>query len=105
LIPYLYLTPFFDSGILFATNSSTVSDASKTALRKFADNLGKNPDTDLRIIGHTDNTGKVDYNRSLSEKRAKSVYDYLLEQGVSSRRMIYEGKGIHRILIYHHGRK
>lgn len=86
----------FDSGILFATNSSVVSAASKTALRNFAENLGKNPDTDLKIVGHTDNTGKIDYNQTLSEKRAKSVYDYLLEQGVSSKRMVYEGKGIHQ---------
>jgi len=86
----------FDSGILFATNSSTVSDASKSALRNFAGNLDKNPDTDVKIVGHTDNTGKVDYNQTLSEKRAKSVYDYLIDQGVSSRRMIYEGKGIHQ---------
>ena len=60
----------FDSGILFATNSST-------------------------FIGFTDNTGKVDYNQTLSEKRAKSVYDYLMMQGVSTDRMVYEGKGIH----------
>ena len=86
----------FDSGILFATNSSTVSAASKSALRDLARNLEKNPDTDLRIVGHTDNTGRVDYNQSLSERRAKSVYDYLLDQGVSSRRMVYEGKGIHQ---------
>ena len=86
----------FDSGILFATNSSTVSDASKSALRNFAANLEKNPDTDLKIVGHTDNTGQVDYNQTLSERRAKSVYDYLIEQGVSSRRMVFEGKGIHQ---------
>jgi len=86
----------FDSGILFATNSSTVSDASKSALRNFAQNLEKNPDTDLKIVGHTDNTGQVDYNQTLSEKRAKSVYSYLIEQGVSSRRMVFEGKGIHQ---------
>ena len=52
----------FDSGILFATNSSTLSDASKSALRNFATSLKANPDTDIRIIGFTDNTGKVDYN-------------------------------------------
>jgi outer membrane protein OmpA-like peptidoglycan-associated protein len=92
--PALKIT--FDSGILFATNSSTVSDASKSALRNFAANLEKNPDTDLKIVGHTDNTGQVDYNQTLSEKRAKSVYDYLIEQGVSSKRMVYEGKGIHQ---------
>lgn len=85
----------FDSGILFATNSSTVSEASKTALRNFASSLNKNPDTDIKIIGHTDNTGRVEYNQTLSERRARSVYDYLIEQGVAGRRMAYEGKGIH----------
>lgn len=85
----------FDSGILFATNSSTVSDASKTALRNFSSNLNANPDTYIKIVGHTDNTGKVDYNQTLSEKRAKSVYDYLTSQGVSTNRMTFEGKGIH----------
>ena len=82
----------FDSGILFATNSSTVSDASKSALRDLAESLNQNPDTDIKIIGHTDNTGNVDYNQTLSEKRAKSVFDYLMvDQGVSSKRMTYEG--------------
>ena len=86
----------FDSGILFATNSSTVSDASKSALRSLATSLNANPDTDIKIVGHTDNTGNVDYNQTLSEKRAKSVFDYLMvDQGVSSKRMTYEGKGIH----------
>lgn len=84
----------FDSGILFATNSSTVSEASKSALRNFATSLNSNPDTYIKVIGHTDNTGKVDYNQTLSEKRAKSVYDYLLNQSVTSGRMTFEGKGI-----------
>ena len=86
----------FDSGILFATNSSTLSDASRSALRKLAVSLNENPDTDIKIVGYTDNTGKVDYNQTLSEKRAKSVYDYMMvDQGVSGRRMEYEGKGVH----------
>lgn len=85
----------FDSGILFATNSSTLSAASMSALRNFATSLKANPDTDIRIIGYTDNTGKVDYNQLLSEKRAKSVYDYLMQQGISSDRMVYEGRGVH----------
>lgn len=85
----------FDSGILFATNSSTVSDASKSALHNFSNTLKANPDTYIKIVGHTDSTGKVDYNQTLSEKRAKSVNDYLMLQGVSNDRMTYEGKGIH----------
>ena len=86
----------FDSGILFATNSSTLSDASKSALRTFSNSLKSNPDTNIHITGHTDNTGAVDYNQTLSEKRAQSVYDYLMNQGVSSDRMVYEGKGVHQ---------
>ena len=81
---------------MFATNSSTLSDASRSALRKLAESLNQNPDTDIKIVGHTDNTGNVDYNQTLSEKRAKSVFDYLMvDQGVSSKRMEFEGKGIH----------
>jgi outer membrane protein OmpA-like peptidoglycan-associated protein len=57
--------------------------------------LKNNPDTYLKIVGHTDNTGRVDYNQTLSEKRAESVYDYLRAQGVTISRMTYEGKGIH----------
>ncbi|MDR1645949.1 MAG: OmpA family protein [Tannerellaceae bacterium] len=85
----------FDSGILFATNSSTVSEASRNALLSFAASLKGNPDTYIRIVGHTDNTGRIDYNQTLSEKRAQSVYDYLLYQGVNNSRITYEGKGIH----------
>lgn len=85
----------FDSGILFATNSSTLSDASKSALRNFATSLKQNPDTYLKIVGHTDNTGNVDYNQTLSEKRAQSVDVYLMQQGVSNDRMSFEGRGIH----------
>lgn len=85
----------FDSGILFATNSSTVSDASKSALRNFASSLKENPDTDVQIVGHTDNTGSVDLNQNLSEKRAQSVYTYLNQQGINMNRMVFEGKGLH----------
>ncbi|MDD4516148.1 OmpA family protein [Massilibacteroides sp.] len=86
----------FDSGIFFATNSSTVSEAAKTALAKFAVTLQQNPDTYVKIVGHTDSTGKVDYNQTLSEKRAKSVYDYLILNSVANSRLTYEGKGIHQ---------
>lgn len=85
----------FDSGILYATNSSTLGNASKSALRNLATSLKENRDTNIKIVGYTDNTGRVDYNQILSEKRAKSVYDYLIEQGISTDRMIYEGRGIH----------
>ena len=83
----------FESGILFATNSSTLSSASQTALSQFATSLKNNPDTDIAIKGYTDNTGSDKINNPLSEKRAESVYNYLRESGVGSARMTAQGFG------------
>ena len=47
----------------------------------------------LEISGHTDNTGRDAFNQELSEERAKACYDYLVSQGVSSRRLSYVGFG------------
>ncbi|MBL6452634.1 MAG: OmpA family protein [Porphyromonas sp.] len=85
----------FDSGLLFNTSSSTLSSSSRADLRKFADNLNKNDDTVLEIIGHTDSSGNDRINDPLSLNRAKSVRDFLEGQGVSSVRMKYEGRGSH----------
>lgn len=85
----------FDSGILFATGSANLNNASKVALRKFADNLSKNNQTNIQIIGHTDNTGSDRVNDPLSVSRAKSVLDFLASQGVPTSRMAYEGQGSH----------
>lgn len=83
----------FDSGILFATNSSTLSATSRNALTRFAQNMNENPDTDIKIIGHTDSTGRHEYNMTLSKKRADSVFNHLMSQGVGSARMLSIGMG------------
>lgn len=85
----------FDSGILFATGSANLNSASQTALRTFARNLVANGQTNIEIIGHTDNTGSDRVNDPLSVSRAKSVYNYLASQGVTSNRMTFAGKGSH----------
>jgi len=83
----------FESGILYATNSSTLNTTSRASLDKFATSLLNNPDTDVNIFGHTDSTGSDAINNPLSERRAESVYNYLLTKGVSGTRMVYEGFG------------
>jgi outer membrane protein OmpA-like peptidoglycan-associated protein len=83
----------FESGILYATNSSTLNTASRSSLDKFATSLQNNPDTDVEIYGHTDSTGSDAINNPLSERRAESVYNYLISKGVSGLRMSYEGFG------------
>ncbi|MDR3217588.1 MAG: OmpA family protein [Dysgonamonadaceae bacterium] len=83
----------FDSGILFATNSSTLNQASKAALTQFANSLKSNPDTDVEIYGHTDSTGSDKINIPLSEQRASSVKAFLIEQSILAARLATAGLG------------
>ena len=83
----------FDSGILFATNSSTLNQASINALTQFSNSLKTNPDTDVQIFGHTDSTGSDQINIPLSERRAGSVQTFLMGQGVTGSRMTAQGMG------------
>jgi outer membrane protein OmpA-like peptidoglycan-associated protein len=83
----------FDSGILFATNSSTLNTASRNSLTQFANSLKANPDTDVEIYGHTDSTGSDKINIPLSKERANSVEKFLETQGIGASRMITDGFG------------
>ena len=74
----------FDSGILFDFNSSKLSADAQASLSKFAGVLKSTPDADVAILGHTDNVGTEKANQSVSEKRAKAVANFLVEQGVES---------------------
>ena len=74
----------FESGILFDFNSSSLSDAAKASLAEFAEVLKATADADVAILGHTDNVGSEKANQSVSEKRAKAVANFLVEQGVES---------------------
>ncbi len=81
----------FDSGILFATNKSTLNAASKTALTNFANSLKNTPETDVTIYGHTDNTGSRSVNERVSLERAQSVANFLAENGIVASRTKVEG--------------
>ena len=83
----------FDSGILFATDSYTLTDNSKHNLDDLGSTLKKYDDTNILIEGHTDNTGTTAHNQTLSEKRARSVSDYLKMEGIPSGRLTTNGYG------------
>lgn len=83
----------FDSGLLFAVNSSDLSAKSKEELKKFSEVLNKYPDTNLHINGHTDDTGSDEFNQKLSEKRAASVSGFLAAQKVDTKRLTVAGFG------------
>lgn len=76
-----------NSGVNFALNSADLTVEAKGNLDKIAQVFLEFPDTDLMIEGHTDSTGPEDYNMKLSEKRAKSVFNYLKSKGIASSRM------------------
>ena len=83
----------FESGILFATNQSTLNAASQNSLTSFATSLKNHPDTDVQIYGHTDSSGSDAINNPLSEKRAQAVYNFLQTKGVAGNRMTSQGFG------------
>jgi outer membrane protein OmpA-like peptidoglycan-associated protein len=84
----------FDSGILFDFDKTALKDAAKTNVQSLATSLNQYPDTDVKIIGHTDNIGKEAYNQGLSERRAAAVKAYAVSQGVPSSRLVTVGKGL-----------
>jgi outer membrane protein OmpA-like peptidoglycan-associated protein len=83
----------FDSGILFDFDSANLKTAAKGNVKSLAGSLEKYPDTEIKIIGHTDSKGTETYNMSLSERRAAAVKAYAVSQGIPSSRLTTVGKG------------
>lgn len=79
--------------IFFATGSATLLAKSNKSLDDVAKLVNEDANLKLDIEGHTDNTGKPASNQTLSEKRAKAVYDYLVKKGVSADRLKSAGFG------------
>lgn len=82
----------FDSGILFDFNSSALKADAKSNVAKLVETLNKEPDTEILVLGHTDNVGTLAANQKVSESRAKAVRDYAVSQGLSASRITIEGK-------------
>ncbi len=83
----------FDSGILFDFDKSDLKPQAKTNIQKLVASLNENADTDILVIGHTDNVGRSEYNLGLSNRRAESVKSYAVSQGLSASRIKTQGKG------------
>ena len=83
----------FDSQLLFDFGKSDLRESNKRNLQTFAETLKQYTDTDLLIVGHTDNAGSDSFNQTLSTQRAAAVSDYLVYSGVNRNRLNIEGEG------------
>jgi outer membrane protein OmpA-like peptidoglycan-associated protein len=82
--------------ILFETDSYALKSSFYPVLNSVGLVLAKYADTTMRVSGHTDNTGSRQHNLTLSERRARSVADYLQTRGVVGSRMYVEGMAFDR---------
>ena len=83
----------FTEGLLFDHNSDVLRANARTALANFARQLEDYPNTNIMIVGHTDNTGSDAYNHDLSHRRANATREFLISQGVAANRFQVVGKG------------
>jgi len=83
----------FDSGLLFDFDSATLRPEAEKNLADLAASLSKYDNTELLIVGHTDDIGSESYNDRLSVRRAESAASYIYSRGIKPSRVTTMGKG------------
>jgi outer membrane protein OmpA-like peptidoglycan-associated protein len=81
------------SDISFDTGRADIKPDLRPILDQFAAGLSSQPNTEIRIIGHTDNTGSDAVNDPLSVQRAQAAKQYLAARGVDPNRVVIAGRG------------
>lgn len=79
--------------VFFETNKFDLKPESIVELNKLVDFLKSNPTLKIELSGHTDNVGDKKANQTLSENRAKAVYDYLIKSSIPADRLTFKGYG------------
>ena len=79
--------------VFFDYDKATLRPESQNELNRLVEILNNNPLIRIRIQGHTDSDGNDDYNLELSDNRAKSVVDFLIEKNIDSKRLEFKGFG------------
>ncbi len=81
--------------LYFESNSPQINSSSLKMIEKIISAIKERNSHDIAVIGHTDRTGDDAYNRTLSQKRAQSVYDILISKGIKKEdiTMSYHGEG------------
>ena len=79
--------------VYFETGSAKLTELSRYELQNLIKTLNKYPNMTIEVAGHTDNTGDAAANLTLSQERAKAVYDYLTNGGIAAARLTARGYG------------
>ena len=79
--------------IFFDYNQATLRSRSKHELNKLYNFMKERTNVSIQVSGHTDSRGNDDYNMRLSKDRAQAVVDYLVRNGISSKRLTAVGYG------------
>jgi outer membrane protein OmpA-like peptidoglycan-associated protein len=85
--------------MLFDFNKYTIKFSNNNILDRLTEVIQDNKKYNIQIIGYTDNVGETQYNQNLSEKRAQTIFNVLVQAGVSSERMSFVGKGEENPLV------
>lgn len=88
-----YLVVNMPQDVLFAVDSAALRPDLQADIASIAQNLIRYPNSQIQIIGHTDNSGTAAYNQDLSQRRAVSVADVLRGNGVPAGRIAAFGRG------------
>jgi outer membrane protein OmpA-like peptidoglycan-associated protein len=88
-----FLTVNMPQDLLFATSSAALEPTLQRDIRAVGAQLLKYPNSNIEVIGHTDNTGSAAYNQDLSQRRAVSVANVLRDSGVPNARISAFGRG------------
>lgn len=79
--------------VTFDHNTATLRPAARAKLSEIADVLAKQPEVRVELVGHTDDRGKDDVNRTLSLQRAEAVRQALVDRGIATERITTRGAG------------
>ncbi|MEG0247995.1 MAG: OmpA family protein, partial [Pseudomonas sp.] len=83
-----------DNGqVMFAFDSAELTTAAQQRLQGLLPKLNEPGVTRVKVIGHTDSVGSDSYNQALSERRASSVAEYLIGQGLAPAKVTSQGRG------------
>ena len=85
--------PVVIDNIFYDFDKATLRPESKEALDEMVQVLRDNPNVTIEMASHTDRKGTDEYNIDLSSRRAKSVIDYLISQGIAPDRLQSQGYG------------